>query len=183
MQGSWCDGTWCRRFSGHSTTAPVTAAGCANAAKPLSKQLLCLQLSRKRHKKSAHSPVSIDPAEVTTADTHWEKDVLHKYRCGTTPLETLVFLWTKTHVCSGEAPLQSHPPMDPPLAAPNSALAPSAPGSRASLDCSSPACSLQACSRALGDKHAAFQALWLSKKVQDSFRSKQQWTPFCVRLF
>lgn len=75
------------------------ASSCGEAPHPL-----CLQLYHKTNKKPAHSSVSIDPAEVTTTDTHWEKDVLHKHKCGATLLGTLVFLWTKTQVCNGEAP-------------------------------------------------------------------------------
>lgn len=75
------------------------ASSCGEAPHPL-----CLQLYHKTNKKPAHSPVSIDPAEVTTTDTHWEKDVLHIHKCGATLLGTLVFLWTKTQVCNGEAP-------------------------------------------------------------------------------
>lgn len=36
---------------------------------------LCLQLSHKLNKTPAHRLVSTDPAEVTTTDTHWQKDV------------------------------------------------------------------------------------------------------------
>ena len=77
---------------------------------------LCLQLSHKLNKKPAHRLVSIDPAEVTTTDTHWEKDVLHKYKYRTTQLKALVLLWTNRCMSAVERPLYSYIlPGDPPL--------------------------------------------------------------------
>lgn len=69
---------------------------------------LCLQLSHKLNKKPAHKLVSIDPAEATTTDTHWEKDVLDKNKYGTTQLKALVLLWTNRCMCVVERPLYGH---------------------------------------------------------------------------
>lgn len=174
--------SWLVLFSTTAPAPAASCANAAKPLSKLlwsGSSTIVLQLPQKLNKKPTHRLVSIDSAEVITTDAgrrmtytsinmrqiswrHWyysgltestdPSSVLFQqsksaqfqkptWKCTNTSLHQKHVFW--------RCPFTSHPPSGSPS---RTRFTPGSLGSKGSLDCVLPACSLQACLRALGDQ-------------------------------